>query len=33
MKHKNKKTFEEMYEIIDQVIKKRKAKWNLGLIG
>ena len=32
MKHKNKKTFEEMYEIIDQVVKKRKAKWKLKAI-
>ena len=32
MKHKTKKTFEEMYEIINQVVKKRKAKWKLKAI-
>ncbi len=31
MKHKGKK-FEDMYEIIDDVIKKRKSKWRLKAI-
>lgn len=33
MKHKKKKTFEEMYEIIDLIVKKRKQKWRLNAIA
>ena len=30
--NRKKKKFEDMYEIIDQVIKKRKNKWKLKAI-
>lgn len=32
MNRKRKKKFEEMYEIIDKIIKKRKYKWQLNAI-
>jgi len=33
MSRKNKKKFEEMYEVIDQIIKKRQMKWKLKAIA
>jgi DNA-directed RNA polymerase specialized sigma24 family protein len=33
MKAKDKKKFEEMYDVIDEVIKKRKNKWKLKAIN
>lgn len=33
MNLKNKKNFEEMYVIIDELIKKRQAKWNLKALA
>lgn len=33
MKTKSKKTFEEMYAVIDELIKKRKQKWTLKAVA